>query len=627
MSLLPEAPLAEDFEPYALFRKEFGFVPRLFRAQSLLPRALEAEAGIAGSILIKDGALNRIQKECILMTVAAGERNVYCVTAHARMLEALGMPAHRIDRILADHRRAGLPEADAGLLDFALLLGRHPTWVGRRNIEALRGLGFGDRAILEAVLMTALTEFLCTLSFGLGVEPDADPWPLSARGKGTEPPPGDARGPLPRGAKGRPAGVPGGPGAAGGRYLEAADLAPSEFPPFAFFKDRFGFVPNIFKAQTLRPDVLEAEARAVGAVLLTEDVLSRVQKESILLAVSAANLNTYCVAVHCEFLRALGIDPEVSDQIAVDHHRSDLPAADKALLDFALRLARREGGRPGPADVAALRAHGFTDVQILEAVVMTSMTALLNTLQMGLAPEPDVPPLRVFPVEIPAGQGAPETAAPGTAAAGPAAAGPTAAGPAEDPDADLVDRSRRGDLQAFGDLVRRHERRIYGVLAGLTGEREDALDAAQNAFVKAFERLAEFRGQARFSTWLTRIAINEGLELLRSRRDVASLDGLREDEVEEFRPRLVQPWQDDPERQYSRMEMRSLVEAAIKTLPPVYRLPVLLRDVAQMTTDEAAGTLGIGGGTLRTRLLRGRLMVREALAPRFAGRREGGKDA
>jgi RNA polymerase sigma-70 factor (ECF subfamily) len=255
---------------------------------------------------------------------------------------------------------------------------------------------------------------------------------------------------------------------------------------------------------------------------------------------------------------------------------------------------------------------------------------------MGLAPEPDVPPLRVFPVE-PAAEGrtAEGRTAEGWARDGRAgdawtkeepAAAPASA-PATDPDADLVDRSRRGDLQAFGDLVRRHERRVYGVLAGLTGEREDALDAAQNAFVKAFERLGGFRGQARFSTWLTRIAINEGIELMRSRRNVASLDGMREDEVEDFRPRLVQPWQDDPEKQYSRKEMRVLVEAAIKTLPPVYRLPVLLRDVAQMTTDEAAGALGIGSGTLRTRLLRGRLMVREALAPRFTGCRGGGKDA
>src|SRR5262249_58186189 len=93
--------------------------------------------------------------------------------------------------------------------------------------------------------------------------------------------------------------------------------------------------------QTLRPDVVEAEAFTVGTVLLTDDILSRVHKEFILLAISAANLNTYCVAVHCEMLRGLGLPEDVSDQIAVDHHNANLSHADKALLDVALKVARR----------------------------------------------------------------------------------------------------------------------------------------------------------------------------------------------------------------------------------------------------------------------------------------------
>jgi uncharacterized peroxidase-related enzyme len=112
-----------------------------------------------------------------------------------------------------------------------------------------------------------------------------------------------------------------------------------------------------------------------------------VRKEFILLVISAANLNTYCVAVHCEMLRGLGLPEDVSDQIAVDHHQADLSQADKALLDAALKVARRSPTF-GLADVEALRIHGFTDHQILEAVVMASLTNFLNTLQVGLGTSP-----------------------------------------------------------------------------------------------------------------------------------------------------------------------------------------------------------------------------------------------
>ncbi len=124
-------------------------------------------------------------------------------------------------------------------------------------------------------------------------------------------------------------------------YLHAEPKDPATFAPFKFFLESFGFVPNLFRAQTLRADVLEAEAFAVGHVVLTDNLLTRTQKESILLVVSAANLNTYCVAVHCEFLRALGVPVESSDQIAVDHHQAGLTDADCALLDMTLKLATR----------------------------------------------------------------------------------------------------------------------------------------------------------------------------------------------------------------------------------------------------------------------------------------------
>ena len=118
------------------------------------------------------------------------------------------------------------------------------------------------------------------------------------------------------------------------------------------------------------------------SILLPEDTLTRSQKESILLAVSAANLNSYCVAVHCNLLRGLGVPAEEGDQIAVDHHRSSLTEADKALLDFAIKLGSRFS-EFSPEDMIRLRAVGFIDPQILECEVVTALNNFANCLQDG----------------------------------------------------------------------------------------------------------------------------------------------------------------------------------------------------------------------------------------------------
>jgi RNA polymerase sigma-70 factor (ECF subfamily) len=595
MSLIPQAALPDSFPPYEAFRQNFGFVPAIFRAQSLLPRVIEAEAQVAGAVLLAPGALTRVQKETILLTLASRHRNVYCVTAHRHFLQELGVPAHQLDVLARDYHDAGLSSTDAALLDFALKLGGEPALLHRGDIETLRANGLTDEQILEAVLMTALTNFLCTLSAGLDVTPDFEPSSIGFAS---------------RGQSGAVASAPTGGLAVGtnGPYLRAVARDPQEFPPFAFFQEKFGFVPNIFRAQTLRPDVVEAEAFTVGTVLLTDDILSRVRKEFILLVISAANLNTYCVAVHCEMLRGLGLPEDVSDQIAVDHHKADLSQADKALLDAALKVARRSTAW-GLADVEGLRTHGFTDHQILEAVVMASLTNFLNTLQVGLGTVPDFHPRRVFTADV-------------NLLERPAHPMPQNTGgdePTSDPDTDLVAGATRGDRAAFEALVRGHHRRLYRILLCVTGNTADAEDATQTAFLKAFHHLGDFEGRARFGTWLTRIAINEGLECVRTRRPVESLSP-EEEEREHFRPRLVLAWADDPEQLYQREELRALVERAVASLPMRYRMAVLLRDLEQLSTAEAAAALGLGIPTLKTHLLRGRLMLREALAPHFIPR-------
>ncbi len=223
----------------------------------------------------------------------------------------------------------------------------------------------------------ALAEFLCALSTGLAAEVDV---PM---------PPAILAAVEPAAARASAPAVPRAPGA----YLRAVPLAPDAFGPFGELKGRFGFVPALFRAQTLTPGALEAEIEALREILLTEDVLSRRQKELVQLVVSAWNLDTYGVALHTELLRGLGVPPEASDRVVSDHRNADLSAADRALLDFAWRITA-EGPAYGESDAAALRAAGFSDPQILEAIVVTSLAGFLSTLAAGLNPKPDFKPRR-----------------------------------------------------------------------------------------------------------------------------------------------------------------------------------------------------------------------------------------
>lgn len=597
MSFVLQKDPGAAFPPFALLREDLGFIPNVFRAQALLPRAIEAETQLMRAILIQDGALSRVQKEFILLTVAAAEENGYCVALHGQMLRSLAVPEHRLDLV-------DLPETDTALLDFAVKLSQHASWFGGEDIEALRRQRFTDEQILEAIQAVALGEMICLLSAGLGVAPDFEPRQIRRPETSLRPPPARPRQRALQEER-RP-------------YLRTADLSSSSFQPFAQLEDKLGSVPSLFRAQTLRPDVIEAEVNAVNVLLLTEHPLPRLQKEYIVLVVSAANLNTYCVAAHCGFLRALGVPEEDSDQIAINHHRANLSEETKALLDFSLKLAKRPA-EYGPADLDGLRSRGFTEPQILDSVVITSFNNFLNILSTGLGVEPATKPrlvvgsqeehlfsTREHPIER---------------AAGPAAIG----GEERDPDAALVASAQGGDLEAFEELVRRHGRRVQRTLAGILEQREDAEDAMQDALVNAFRHIGEFRGQSKFSTWLTRIAINVGLQRRRDRRPAESFDETVG--IEEFRPQQVQAWQEDPETLYSKAEIRALVEKGLMELPVKYRVVVMLRDIQQLSTEEAAAALGLGISALKARLLRGRLMLREALAPYFVARETRGHRA
>jgi RNA polymerase sigma-70 factor (ECF subfamily) len=184
----------------------------------------------------------------------------------------------------------------------------------------------------------------------------------------------------------------------------------------------------------------------------------------------------------------------------------------------------------------------------------------------------------------------------------------------DDPDFEIVARVRNGETEAFEELVRKHGRRVYRSLVSILGSPEEAEDALQDAFLKAFQHLPNFEARSRFSTWLVRIAINTGLQRVRSRKDFDSLD----EDSEEFRPRNIQAWSDNPEEFYSREELRRLVEKEVMKLPLKYRVALMLRDLEELSTEEAAAALGLSIPGLKARVLRGRLMLRESMVPYFS---------
>jgi RNA polymerase sigma-70 factor (ECF subfamily) len=180
----------------------------------------------------------------------------------------------------------------------------------------------------------------------------------------------------------------------------------------------------------------------------------------------------------------------------------------------------------------------------------------------------------------------------------------------------LVESILAGDRRAFESLVRKHERRVFRVTVAVLGNAEDAEEAMQDTFVKAFRHIGQFRRESRFTTWLTRIAVNEALQKRQARKNTVSLDEVGEAEVKVF-PHRSHQWHEDPEKLFGKQEVRMMVEDAIRALPPIYRETFVLRDVEGFRAEEAAEILGLTLPATKSRLLRARLLMREALAARL----------
>jgi RNA polymerase sigma-70 factor, ECF subfamily len=184
----------------------------------------------------------------------------------------------------------------------------------------------------------------------------------------------------------------------------------------------------------------------------------------------------------------------------------------------------------------------------------------------------------------------------------------------------LVQLARRGDFVAFETLVERYERRIYSLAMRILGRREDAEEVVQQTFLSVIQHLAGFREQSQFATWLTRIATNHALALLRRRsrhRTVPLEDGSGDHYEDLPRPEFVARWRETPEQIASRHETRQLLTQALEELDEKYRLVFVLRDVEGLSTTETAESLGITEANVKVRLLRARLMLRERLTRQF----------
>jgi len=190
-----------------------------------------------------------------------------------------------------------------------------------------------------------------------------------------------------------------------------------------------------------------------------------------------------------------------------------------------------------------------------------------------------------------------------------------------DPDRELVASWRKGETDAFASLVRRHQRRVFGLLLRMLGNREEAEDAAQDTFLNLHRHGHRFRHESRFSTFVYRVAVNAALNRRRSL-------GRRRAHAEAFNDarsfgHLVPAAELDPERALAGDELRSRIGRELLTLPEALRAPVVLFDVEGLSYSEIAEVLQVAEGTVKSRIHRARQALRSRLSDLVADREAG----
>jgi RNA polymerase sigma-70 factor (ECF subfamily) len=180
-------------------------------------------------------------------------------------------------------------------------------------------------------------------------------------------------------------------------------------------------------------------------------------------------------------------------------------------------------------------------------------------------------------------------------------------------DEEVVERVLAGEIAAFEVLMRRYNQRLYRVARSILRDDAEAEDVMQDTYVRAYQHLSQFAGRARFSTWLTRIAVHEALARSHRRARMTALDEVAGPDGEIAMPTASTA---DPEYQASARETSRLLEEAILALPDAYRTVIMLRDIEEMTTAEAAACLDISEENLKVRLHRARALLRRELFAR-----------
>jgi len=184
-------------------------------------------------------------------------------------------------------------------------------------------------------------------------------------------------------------------------------------------------------------------------------------------------------------------------------------------------------------------------------------------------------------------------------------------------EADLIARILGGEKELFHELIRPYERMVYLTVFSIVRNQTDAEDSAQDAMVNAYRHLGKFRGDAKFSTWLTTIAVNEGRQKLRraKRTKEDSLDEPIEGEEQELTPAPLTDWREIPLEALERKELRETLRNAVAALPDIYRQIFTLRDLDELNVAETAAALGINENMVKVRLHRARMMLQKRLAP------------
>jgi RNA polymerase sigma-70 factor (ECF subfamily) len=194
-------------------------------------------------------------------------------------------------------------------------------------------------------------------------------------------------------------------------------------------------------------------------------------------------------------------------------------------------------------------------------------------------------------------------------------------------EAELIKSVCSGEREAFYELLRPYERMIYATAISVVKNPADAEEVAQEAVLKAFSNIAGFRAKSKFSTWLVQITYNEAKMKLRKARPhlYDSIDEQYQSEEGEYRPRDYADWRPISSELLEQNEIRQALQNAIGALGPTYRDVLILRDLQQLSIKETTIILGVSEATVKTRLHRARLLLRDSLAPGIDGSWVNGK--